>query len=344
MKHIINDFKPQGGHHCITNSLKQIFEFQDISISEEMLFGLGGGLGFVYVNLSSAPMISCRIKPFEFEENLSKILGVEIKITRSKKDVVAHEKAIRNIDQSQPVMVYADMAYLNYLNLDESSHFGGHTIIIFGYNLDKEVFYVSDRDSADRPVHTPLGEIAKDSHIVSFKEMTLARGSSHRPFSAKNKWVKYDFSKKKAINKEMIEKAIKSNLDEMLNPPAKLLGINGIGKFSREIKKWDKFSDEKLRLAGITNYFMISKDGGTGGGAFRKMYGNFLIEASEYIPKLKASGENYLLIAKKWDDVANLMMELYQSGERHLLEDMSNRIDNIKILEENEMKNIIEIL
>ena len=270
MKKIIENFIPEGGHHCITNSLKQLFKFEDFPISEEMLFGLGGGLGFVYVNLSDSPMVSCRIKPLEFEEKLSKRLGVEINITRSKKDSVAQKKVIRNIDSNKPVMVYVDMAYLQYLNLDTSNHFGGHSVIIFGYDLEKEIFYASDRDNAHLPIHTPKGKIAKDYHLVSFEEMTFARNSSHRPFPAKNKWIKYDFSKRKNIDERILKKAIQSNIEEMLNPPANLLGINGIEKFSREIKKWHKFSQEKLKLAGITNYFMISKDGGTGGGAFRK--------------------------------------------------------------------------
>jgi hypothetical protein len=46
MKHIINNFKPTGGSHCITNSLQQIFCFNGYPITEEMLFGIGRGLGF----------------------------------------------------------------------------------------------------------------------------------------------------------------------------------------------------------------------------------------------------------------------------------------------------------
>ncbi|MFM2490679.1 DUF4872 domain-containing protein [Enterococcus avium] len=56
---------------------------------------------------------------------------------------------------------------------------------------------------------------------------------------------------------------------------AQLLGINGITKFSREIIKWRAFDQKKLKTAGITNYFQISKDGGTGGGIFGKCMGNF---------------------------------------------------------------------
>ena len=34
---------PQGGKHCITNSLKQIFSYYGYLLSEEMMFGLASG-------------------------------------------------------------------------------------------------------------------------------------------------------------------------------------------------------------------------------------------------------------------------------------------------------------
>ena len=50
MKSIISEFELMGGKHCITNSLKQVFRYYGKSISEEMLYGIGSGLGFVYTD------------------------------------------------------------------------------------------------------------------------------------------------------------------------------------------------------------------------------------------------------------------------------------------------------
>jgi len=49
MQKIIESFTPQGGKHCITTSLKQIFAFYGHSLYEEMLFGIGEGLDFVII-------------------------------------------------------------------------------------------------------------------------------------------------------------------------------------------------------------------------------------------------------------------------------------------------------
>ncbi len=37
MEHIVNCFVPQGGKHCVTNSLKQIFSYHGHSYSEEYI-------------------------------------------------------------------------------------------------------------------------------------------------------------------------------------------------------------------------------------------------------------------------------------------------------------------
>ena len=74
MKHIIENFVPLGGKHCITNALKQIFYYYDHPLSEEMIFGVASGLAFTYINLANSPMVSGRSKLFEFERKLAVIL------------------------------------------------------------------------------------------------------------------------------------------------------------------------------------------------------------------------------------------------------------------------------
>ena len=76
MKKIIENFQPLGGKHCITISLRQIFNFYGYSLSEELLFGIGEGLDFTYINLPHSPMVSGRSKVLELENVLSNHLGM----------------------------------------------------------------------------------------------------------------------------------------------------------------------------------------------------------------------------------------------------------------------------
>ena len=106
-------------------------------------------------------------------------------------------------------------------------------------------------------------------------------------------------------------------------------------KFSKEILKWKLFSPEKLRLAGITNHFQISKDGGTGGGIFRKMYGEFLIEATNILndERFTSLGKRFLNISELWDNLADEMWELSLKGDVELLKKMSEEIQEIYKIE-----------
>lgn len=328
---VVDGFKPSGGKHCITTALKQVFEYYNYPLTEEMIFGIGSGLSFVYINLEKAPMVSGRTKPFEFENKLAERLNIHIKCKTNSSYQRVFEKTIRLLDDNNPVLIYVDMPYLDYLNLDDNNHFGGHAVVLFGYNNETEQFYISDRDNSDNPIRTAKGNISEDYHLVNYKQVEKARSSKHRPFPANNKYLEAKFNDYQQITIEIIFSAIQDTCDNMLNAPAKLLGLNGIEKFSKEILKWRKFDVEKLKLAGLTNYFQINADGGTGGGIFRKMYGDFLIQASQIIgsEKMKQLGIFYIEISKQWDEVGQLMWKLSETGNIELLQEMSDIIKDL---------------
>lgn len=328
MKKIINDFLPLGGQHCITNSLKQVFSYNNYHLSEEMMFGLASGLSFLYINQEKSPMINGRIKIFEFEEKLAQRLNIKIRC-KSGNDYDKVFNQIKSlIDQDQPVLVYVDMAYLRYLDMDENNHFGGHAVVIYGYDDENKTVWISDRDNHDYPIRSPKGNIAMDYHLVSYHEFMKARNSSFRPFPAKNKYLTFDFNTYQSPTPDILKEAIQETCESMLNPPAHLLGIEGIHKFSKEVLKWDKFSDSKLHNAGITNYFQISKDGGTGGGIFRKMYGNFLIEASAILvnKKVYEIGKQFTVVADSWNDIANDLWQLSETLDINILDKISKKV------------------
>lgn len=328
MKKIINNFIPLGGAHCITNSLKQIFTYYGYPISEAMMFGLASGLSFLYINQSVSPMVNGRIKVFEFEEKLAKRLNIKINCKSSKNYNVVFDKAIEMIDQNEPILIYVDMPYLNYLNMNENSHFGGHAVVLFGYDDFSKMFYVSDRDNHDYSIRTPSGKISDDYHLVSYAEIEKARLSNFRPFPASNKYLTFDFTDFTQIHQQVLYDAIKETCDIMLNPPAQLLGIKGIMKFSKEIKKWKNFDYKKLILACQTNYFQISKDGGTGGGIFRKLYGEFLIEASDILANhtLYDLGNQFILLSNQWDEIADMLWKISLTCDTTLLNNVSELI------------------
>lgn len=321
MKKIISGFTPDSGKHCITNALKQIFRYYGHPLTEEMLFGLGCGISFCYLNQASSPMLNGRSKPFVFEKILASRLNIIIRCRKPKDSANAFAAARQSIDRDQPVFIYVDMPYLKYLNLEEDYHFGGHAVVLFGYDDDQQLFYISDRDSKDHPIPTPKGCVAQDYHLVSYEDMENARSSCYRPFPAHHKYLDFDFSNIRSVSEELILDAVRENSLSMLNAPAHLLGLNGIEKFSKEVLKWKNFDPEKRKRTGTTNYFMINADGGTGGGLFRKMYGSFLIEASNLtgLQSLAKTGKCFLSVGDLWDGIADHLWTLSETGNIDLL-------------------------
>lgn len=332
MKKIIEEFETSGGKHCITHALKQVFTYYGHPLSEAMLFGIGEGLDFTYINLAHAPMVSGRCKVLEMEHTLANAFGIQIICRQSKLPEVVFKKTKAMLDQNEPVLVYVDMPYLDYLGLNENSHFGGHAVVIFGYDDEKQCFYVSDRDHSDFPIRTPKGNIAQDYHCVSYAEMELARGSNHRPFPANFKYLQFSFDNYQGIQKEQVKQAIINTCNRMLHPEAKLKGVHGITKFANEMKSWAKFDPSKRKNAGITNYFQISKDGGTGGGIFRHLFGEFLQETYPYLhnDSIYEIGSSFIMLSKEWDTLANLMWELGTTGDITIILQMKDFISSLQ--------------
>lgn len=216
MKKVIENFIPQGGKHCITNSLKQIFSYYHYPMSEEMIFGIASGLSFLYINQAYSPMVNGRTKVFEFEKKLAERLNISIKCKTSKNYIKVLDMTKDMIDTDNPVLIYVDMPYLSYLGMDVNSHFGGHAVVLFGYDDLTQKFWLSDRDNHDYSIRVPKGQINQDYHLVDYDEIKKARSSSYRPFPANNKFLTFDFSGYKAVDKEVIQLAIKETCEVCL--------------------------------------------------------------------------------------------------------------------------------
>lgn len=345
MKKIIKDFNPLAGKHCNSSSIQQIFHYYGCRLSEEMIFGLASGLHFVYFEFkfSPTPFIGGRIRLSEFEDNLTESLGVTINIKKTSSIKKAYDELVKLISNDIPVMVYVDMAELSYLGLPEGYHFGGHSIVVFGIDEENKTAYISDRDKKGFKITLNNKEVPSAYHVISFEELERARNSKFKPFSPENKWVTFDFKNIKNINKNILQKAIQKTVRSMTNPPIRNLGLRGIEFFSQEVvKKWKKFDLEKIKETAINSFIMINKVGGTGGGIFRKMYGDFLIESSEIMKseRLKAAGKDLKKIGNDWDRVADKFFAIYEKGSVILLDEIAKDVEKIYFKETQVFENL----
>jgi len=275
-----NDIKPfdncpaLDGYHCQTNSLAKIFHYNNCPLSEDMLLGLGAGMGFMYWHQKGIPpFIGGRGNVKNFFQDLGKRTSVEINVKSTSSEKKADKALLEILLREEPVMVYADMGFLPWFDLPEEYHFGGHTFVICGYDGKNNVL-ASDMDQKASGLKKGF------YYPIALEQLRKARNSPYKPFPPKNTYLEFDFTAYHPPKEEDIYSSINQTVNSMLNPPISNFGVKGIRRSANEITKWpNAFEEEELRMNLFTVYIFI-EIGGTGGGCFRYMYSRFLKEAA----------------------------------------------------------------
>ncbi|MFB3896610.1 MAG: BtrH N-terminal domain-containing protein [bacterium] len=271
------------GYHCQTNALAKIYYHYDHPISEDMLLGLGAGLGFIYWQMKLGKenyvFVGGRGNMKNFFGDIGARTGVKIKPISTSSAKKAEAMLVSKLSQQEPVMVFGDMGFLPWFELPKDYHFGGHTFIICGFDGNHTVL-ASDMDNKAAGLKKGF------YYPITLEQLSLARNSKYKPFPPKNTSLEFEFSRFHAPEKKDITAAIKQTIEAMLNPPIKNFGVKGIRLTAKEILKWPKcFSDKELRANLFTLYIFIEV-GGTGGGCFRYMYARFLKETAPMVKSM----------------------------------------------------------
>jgi hypothetical protein len=293
------NFKALDGYHCITNSLAKIFDFNGKKISEDMLLGLGAGMGFIYWKMklgnNTSIFIGGRGNNKDFFTDIGKRTGVTMKQVNTGSSPKAEASLIKKLKEEEPVMMFGDMGFLPWFEFPEEYHFGGHSFVICGFDGSEHVL-ASDID----PKVTGLKK--GFFYPISLKQLAIARNSQFKPFPPKNGHLEFDFEKFHHPRTEDIYSAIRQCVDLQMHPPIKNLGIKGLSLSSKEILKWPGMFTEKDLRMNLFCLYIYFEIGGTGGGCFRYMYSRFLKEAADIcknkalLPsaeKIQQSGEIY---------------------------------------------------
>jgi hypothetical protein len=346
MKKLINRFKPLSGYHSGTNSLRKIFRYYNYEIDEEMIFGLASALDFHFINIrqNQLPHIYGRALPGIFEDNLSQSLGIKIKVKETVSKKKAFDAMLKMINKNNPVMIYADVAYLPYLKIPDFYHFGAHSIVVFGYDDEQQIVYVSDRDAKGFKITLSPHEKPEDYHIVSYDNLILARSSREKHQPPCNRWLSFNFNGWSEITPDIIKSAIIRNADNMLGNNIKNIGIEGIELFSQKVLEWKYLEDNLLHKAAYDAFTMIDKVGSTGGGCYRKIYGNFLRTSGDFTGDefLYKCGAEFLKTGDIWDEVAYAFHKVMTMLDRKELSKISSKLLTIALREQELMLRLKE--
>ncbi|MCM3781576.1 BtrH N-terminal domain-containing protein [Neobacillus mesonae] len=303
---IIKNVSPFPGQHCETTASGSLLKSLEIEMSEEMLFGIGEGLGYIYWDMKNMdfPFIGGRVKPDlltrKMVNNLS--LQMEVKETSSSKKAWDHVK--QDIDKGIIVGLKLDSYHLDYFT--NKVHFAGHYVAMYGY--DDSFAYLIDTKQQGGMVKTSLESLA------------LARNEKG-PMSSKN--LSYTIKKKEVapMLKDVITKAIKANALDYINPPIKNLGYKGIKKTSVEINKWfERSRNIEYDLVLTAN---LMERGGTGGSLFRRDFLKECLIILDNAP-LQNAYDLFTEIAPMWGEVSNLIRKAGETQEIHFLDQASD--------------------
>lgn len=178
----LNGFKSLETHHCVTGSMRHVYVYNDHDVSEDMLLGVGAGVGFSYWHFKGQPpFIGGRSMPKpSMEEIAGQRTGVMVEPHTTTSTRKARGALLEMLEAGQPVMIQCDMGYLPYLDFGgEEYHFGGHVVVVCGYDPETDQVLIADRD--------------EELHPTSMAALEQARGSTHKPFPPKNRWYTFDF-------------------------------------------------------------------------------------------------------------------------------------------------------
>lgn len=301
MRKIINNWIHIPGLHCGSVALRDIVTFYGYQLSEAMCFGLGSGLGFFYTKDGDmSPTRAIHVRGPEMECKFFSLIDKPTKWKLESDGEAAAQTLRGNINEGVPSLIQTDIFYLDYYK--SSTHFPGHVVCVWGYDDESENFFLSDTGF-------------EGLKSVSYGELRKARCSKAKPYPLNNNWFEVYLENPMPELSEILPIAIQDNAKSMLegrSSPRGTSGIETIRSWAHELEHWGDAPD--WQWSSRFAYQVIEKRG-TGGAGFRLLYRDFLSEAEEIIPGLKALSLPGRMdkLAQKWIDISRVLKQISES-------------------------------
>jgi len=321
-------FKPFVGQHCETVATGSLLAAAGIELSEPLLFGLGEGLGFIFINLSSLPLpfVGGRVKPFALTTALCRNLGVDCAALETTSKPKAWTTLERALSEGRPVGLQLDCHHLEYFS--HPVHFAGHFVAAHGF--DATHVYVVDT--------APQGSAQRVAR-ANLEAARFAKG----PMAAKARsWTIAPRERAPDLRKA-IACAIRANAREYLSPGFKGASYLGIRKLASSLPEWLGIAADPAK--DLVLAALLMEKAGTGGSLFRNFYRDFLREAREHVPASKAlerAQASFAVSAEEWAAVAQLVEDAGRRSEAGPLRDAAARCLRIADVELEAMRLLAE--
>jgi len=266
-----------------------------------MALGIGGGPFFVILEGSSlTPSTMFFGRSMTYEQDVCRAFGVRL----DEQTVISFDETWRQLTDfvraGRPVLLVTDVKYLPHYNT--TSHFNGHRVVLGGFDEEAGIALLADTQFPGLQ-EVPIAAL-RESMLSEAPPVTDA-GCSFGVFERE---------RQPAPIQELVPAAVRAAAAALLSE-SDFMGLPGIERLARGLGQWGEKPD--WAWSARFGYQVIEKRG-TGGGLFRKLYTQFLREATDagvslVAPLVAKSGA----AAEAW---TNLAAELKAVSERKVPE------------------------
>ena len=298
---MISNFPNQRRIHCETGVMVNTLKYYGYDISEQMVFGIGGGMFFLYFPLlksrdiqNSTPVIM-RSRATDIMRHFSKRMNLGFhEMAFGNNYLKAEQELDKLVDQGIPVGLVVNILELKYLNdLGFQHDFNGHHLTVVG--KEGSQYIIADTDS----------HLLNDDFVTidraTMKSVRFKSGLS----APHGRLFYFDKLPSNYANNVDIKSAVIAGLKEtcknMLSNPLPWFGYKGIHYLAKDLRRWaKKYSENKIDYL-LYEYYRLIEQAGTGGAGYRFVYASFLKEAAN------------LLQDSVLEDCSNIMIKAAES-------------------------------
>jgi hypothetical protein len=276
-----------GGKHPEAAALKNVLAYHGLDaphtgqpFTEEMLFGIGGGIGVTYFTFDfpHGPflVLGTAYPPRKGEHGILQAacerLGVGSIVKESGGAKAAETQLKDALTEGYAVLTLVDVAMLPYHALPpELAKYFGYTVVVYAIDEAAGTAYVADRSNV--------------ALTLAAQELAAARASIT---SQKNRIIVLEPPTQEIDLERAITHGIEACCRGLLEPPIANFGLKGLQKWAnlvadpKDKKGWPTLFAHAAHLydalVGVFTYVELF---GTGGSGMRSMYAAFLDEAGD---------------------------------------------------------------
>lgn len=298
------------GSHCFSTMLTNLVADTPLDLGEEMCFGIGGGLGFMYYREGESCYINGRMHNLEhsFARRLGGTISYVCHATFGQFLTTARAWA----EQGRRPFAYCEAqeldAFAGVVPWHRVNAFGEHALPLIEIGTEHAVVH----DYLWGPAHTvDLAELERATALPHAADVSMAAPA--RRFAV----GRFDFPARLPDIAGACVAAIADNVSMYLHPTSNNQGVRALKLFERDLGSLPDLLPVGGLRAQLASIGIMTEQVGTGGGNYRRLYSRFLRQAAELLaaPVLASAATAYARLGNRWKALARDLLSRSEAAE-----------------------------